>query len=48
MRELSNFLLKLTGRCGEASFHMEDMDHPRAVFAIAYVDGKPAGRFCLL
>ena len=43
MRELSAFLLKLTGRSGEASFHAEDMDHPRSVFAIAYVDGKPAG-----
>lgn len=43
MRELSDFLLKLTGRSGEASFHTEDMDHPRAAFAVAFVDGKPAG-----
>lgn len=43
MRELSAFLLKLTGRSGEASFDAGDMDHPRSVFAIAYVDGEPAG-----
>jgi GNAT superfamily N-acetyltransferase len=43
MRELSDFLLKLTGRSGEASFRAEDMDHPRAVFAIAYADGEPLG-----
>lgn len=43
MRELSGFLLGLTGRSGELSFRAEDMDHPRAVFAIAYADGQPAG-----
>jgi GNAT superfamily N-acetyltransferase len=43
MRELSAFLLELTGRSGELSFRAEDMDHPRAAFAIAYQDGRPAG-----
>lgn len=43
MRELSDILLEITGRSGEASFCSEDMDHPRAVFAVAYSDGRPAG-----
>jgi len=43
MRELSDTLLRITGRSGEASFRAEDMDHPRSAFAIAYQDGRPAG-----
>ena len=43
MRELSAFLKELTGRSGELSFSAADMEQPGAAFAIAYVDGKPAG-----
>ena len=43
MRELSDTLLSITGRSGEASFRAEDMDHPRSAFAVAWLDGRPAG-----
>lgn len=43
MRELSETLLSVTGRSGESSFSVSDMAHPRALFAIAYLDGAPAG-----
>jgi GNAT superfamily N-acetyltransferase len=43
MRELSDILRRITGRGGEASFRVEDMEAPRSAFAIAYLDGKPAG-----
>jgi GNAT superfamily N-acetyltransferase len=43
MRELSETLLSVTGRSGEASFRPEDMDAPRNVFAVAYLGGAPAG-----
>ena len=43
MRELSGTLLQITGRTGESGFHAEDMDHPRAAFAVAYMDERPAG-----
>ena len=43
MRELSETLLSFTGRSGEASFRAEDMTAPRNVFAVAYMDGAPAG-----
>ena len=43
MRELSATLLQITGRTGESGFRAEDMDHLRAVFAVAYMDERPAG-----
>ena len=43
MRELSGTLLQITGRNGESGFHAEDMDHPRAAFAVAYMDERPVG-----
>ena len=43
MWELSGTLLQITGRTGESGFRAEDMDHPRAVFAVASMDERPAG-----
>ncbi len=43
MRELSETLLSVTGRSGEASFRAEDMAAPRNVFAVAYLEDAPAG-----
>ena len=44
MRELSAILLSVTGRSGEAGFRAEDMDHPGAAFAVAFMDdGGPVG-----
>ena len=43
MWELSGTLLQITGRTGESGFHAEDMGHPRAAFAVAYMDERPAG-----
>jgi putative acetyltransferase len=43
MRELSETLLAVTGRSGESSFRTSEMAHPRALFAVAFLDSAPAG-----
>lgn len=41
--ELSHELEIITGNSGRASFREEDMDHPRALFAVCHLQGEPAG-----
>lgn len=43
MRELSEELSRITGNGGTASFDVAEMNDARSIFAIARLDGKPAG-----
>lgn len=43
LRELSDALTRITGASGEASFSQDELEDPRAVFMIAYLDGAACG-----